>query len=248
MTKATQNSRQRIWLLLGLSSVAAAAVGRAYPGPRVMAADAGRATVPASFEIETAGTRGAPARFTTRQGAYRLIVAPAQVVINPAADPAASPLRLRLAGANHEPEITGVEAMPGKVNYFLPRDPERRFEFPIRGGVWYEGVYAGVDLVYRAGSGRLTCEFVVAPEADPGVVQWLLGGAQALRSDASGGLLLQSAAGGIRLSRPEAYQETLGVRQEVSCDYVTNGDRLGLRVGAYEADRPLLVDCVLNLE
>src|SRR5215203_6343235 len=61
-----------------------------------------------------------------------------------------------------------------------------------------------------------------------------------------GDLLLHTAMGDIRQSKPVAYQEADGVREAVSVDYVPNGmGQVGFQVGAYDHARPLIIDPVL---
>src|SRR5215203_3323585 len=62
-----------------------------------------------------------------------------------------------------------------------------------------------------------------------------------------GDLLLHTAMGDIRQSKPVAYQEADGVREQISVDYVPNGvGRVGFQVGAYDHARPLIIDPVLT--
>lgn len=58
-------------------------------------------------------------------------------------------LRIRLVGANPRPQVTGMEELPGKANYFIGNDPEQwHSNVPTFAKVRYQDVYPGVDLVY----------------------------------------------------------------------------------------------------
>src|SRR6266568_2552631 len=77
-------------------------------------------------------------------------------------------LRMKLVGANQAANVTALEELPGKSNYFVGNDPKKwRTDVPTYGKVKYEGVYPGVDLVYYGNQRQLEYDFVVAPGADP---------------------------------------------------------------------------------
>jgi hypothetical protein len=71
---------------------------------------------------------------------------------------------MQLIGANPKPETTGLDALPGKVNSFQGKDPERwRTHIPTYARVKYAQVYPGVDLVYYGLQRQLEYDFVIAP-------------------------------------------------------------------------------------
>ncbi len=56
-------------------------------------------------------------------------------------------LRMKLVGANQAAEVTALEELPGKSNYFIGSDPKKwRTDVPTYGKVKYAGVYPGIDL------------------------------------------------------------------------------------------------------
>jgi|GEM_PF-3587383 len=155
---------------------------------------------------------------------------------------------MKLAGASADPKVEGLEELPGKANYFVGSNPsEWRTNVPLYGRVHYAGVYPGIDLVYYGNGGRVEYDFRVAPGADPSVVVMDFDGARRPRVDARGDLLLRTAAGELRLSKPFAYQETAGgAREEVAARFEVRGRRVRFRLGAYDPTRPLVIDpCVV---
>ena len=73
-------------------------------------------------------------------------------------------LRIKLIGANPQPELVGLEELPGKVNYFLGNDPKKwRTNISTFAKVKYKDVYPGIDLVYYGNQGQLEYDFIVAP-------------------------------------------------------------------------------------
>ena len=73
-------------------------------------------------------------------------------------------LRIKLIGANPQPELVGLEELPGKVNYFIGNDPKKwRTNISTFAKVKYKNVYPGIDLVYYGNQGQLEYDFIVAP-------------------------------------------------------------------------------------
>jgi hypothetical protein len=92
-------------------------------------------------------------------------------------------LRMKLVGANPNPNVRGTDQQEGKSNYFIGNDPKKwRTNVPNYGKVKYEGVYPGVDLVYYGNQQQLEYDFVVAPGAAPAVIRLDLGTAGERRS------------------------------------------------------------------
>jgi hypothetical protein len=157
-------------------------------------------------------------------------------------------LRMKIEGANPSPRATGLEPLPGIVNYFIGDDPAQwRTNVTTYAKVRYDGLYPGVDLIYYGTQRQLEYDFVVRPGADPSSIALSFQGADRLEVDAQGDLVLHTAAGAIRMRKPVIYQEGGGVRKEISGGYVLMGEHLvGFQVAAYDASRPLIIDPVLS--
>src|SRR5260221_455384 len=157
-------------------------------------------------------------------------------------------LRMSLVGAARKPQVTGLEELPGKANYFIGKDRSKwRTNAPTYAKVQYRNVYPGIDLVYYGNQRQLEYDFVVAPGADPKTIALRLQGARKLEIDAEGNLVLRTAGGDIRQHKPIIYQEIDGVRQAIDGSYVRKGaNRVGFQVAAYDTTRPLVIDPVLS--
>lgn len=125
-------------------------------------------------------------------------------------------LRMQLVGSNPKPHVSGVDALPGKVNYFRGNDPkEWRTNVPTYAKVKYEQVYPGIDLVYYGKQRQLKHDFIIAPRADPKTIRLAFSGTNKLAIDPRGDLLVQVAGGQVRLAQPVIYQEIDGKRREI---------------------------------
>jgi len=157
-------------------------------------------------------------------------------------------LRMSLVGAARKPQVTGLDELPGKANYFIGKDRSKwRTNAPTYAKVQYRNVYPGIDLVYYGNQRQLEYDFVVAPGADPKTIALRLQGARKLEIDAEGNLVLRTAGGDICQHKPIIYQEIDGVRQAIDGSYVRKGaNRVGFQVAAYDTTRPLIIDPVLS--
>ena len=157
-----------------------------------------------------------------------------------------SVLRMKLLGANAKAEVTGQDQLPGKSNYFIGSDPKKwHTSVPQYARVRYADIYPGVDLVYYGNQGELEYDFVVQPGADPNVIRLGIEGAQDVRLE-QGDLVLASAAGEVRLRRPQIYQQVNGAIDDIGGGYVRkNKKEVGFYASNYDLTRPLLIDPVL---
>src|SRR5262249_9145044 len=79
----------------------------------------------------------------------------------PARNAPSAVLRMKIVGANPQPEVAGGVELPGKVNYFIGNDPKKwRTNISTYAKVKYQGVYPGIDLVYYGNQQQLEYDFV----------------------------------------------------------------------------------------
>jgi hypothetical protein len=104
-----------------------------------------------------------------------------------------------------------------------------------------------VDLVFYGNQRRLEYDFVVAPGADLKVIRLKIDGAQKMRIDSQGDLVLSVAEGEVELRKPLIYQQLNGVKREIAGNYVITGDhRVAFSVADYNRREPLILDPVLD--
>lgn len=146
-----------------------------------------------------------------------------QILFNSPFDPSSTgarertALRLRLVGANKEARVFGLQQQAGTANYLIGNNPRAwRANIPTYAKVQYRGVYPGVDLVYYGHQGILEYDFIVAPGADPTVINLALEGASGLDVDSEGNLRVRVAGGHFTMHRPVVYQEDGGIRRQVA--------------------------------
>ena len=223
--------------------------------------------LPLSFELNQGQTDGT-VDFLARAGGYRLFLTPTEAVMafdNSAAhndkwhreerlstDGNKSQLpelivRMKLEGANPATSVEGLDQFASKSNYFSGPDPAQwHTNIPTYARVRYAQVYPGIDVVYYGSQRQLEYDFVVAPGSDPNVIQIAFRGIEGAEIGHMGDLLLRTTQGDLRLSKPIAYQERNGTREEVSASFIRKGvSGIGFQLGDYDRSRPLTIDPVL---
>ena len=157
-------------------------------------------------------------------------------------------LRLQLQGANAQAQVSGSDELPGTTNYFLGNDPSRwRTRVPTFAKVHYTGVYPGIDLIYYGNQRRLEYDFVVAPHANPRQVELHFSGAQQLKLDGDGNLLVFEDNGEVAFEKPVVYQDEKGQRVPVKGRYTLLANHtVGFKVGKYDRSKTLVIDPTLS--
>ena len=96
-------------------------------------------------------------------------------------------------------------------------------------------VYRGIDVVYYGAQGGLEYDFTVAPGADPRAIRLRFDGAERVRVDENGDVVLSMSVGEVRQHKPIAYQEIGGRRISIGARYSMSGrNRVGFEVGRYD--------------
>ncbi len=195
--------------------------------------------VPLSFERVSSGN----AHWMARGNGYRLAVGPADIEVGLGVEQ----LRMVFVGGNAKAPSTGLDALPGKVNYFIGRDPKSWLrDVPTYGRVRYKDVYPGVDVVWYGKQGRLEYDLDIKPGANPDKIGMRFEGARKLTLQANGDLRVELAGGSLSLKLPEVYQEGSSGRRRVDGSYeLRDGNEVGFRLAAYDKTMPLVIDPTL---
>jgi hypothetical protein len=213
--------------------------------------------IPLSFEVNR-GQTAAEVDFFSQGNGYSLFLTATETVLSlqkpePAAGdgtatPDAAVLRSRFVGANPQPQVVGVDQLASTSNYFIGNDPSQwQTAIANYGRVEYQDLYPGVDLVFYGNQRQLEYDYVVAPGADPGVIKLAIDGAESMALDGQGDLVLHTSGGDVLEQAPEVYQNSGGVCQPISGQFVLEGDdHVGFALGAYDRSQPLVIDPVLS--
>ena len=198
--------------------------------------------LPLSFELNQ-GQTDARVKFLARGQGYGLFLTAEEALFSFSG----SQMRMRLQGAATSPQITGVDQLPGKVNYLLGNKSDKwRANVPTYARVRYEHVYPGVDLIYYGNQRQLEYDFVIEPGASFKQIRLAFDDAGKPRLNRRGDLILKSGARKITLLRPKAYQEIGNERREVPVKYLLKPrGQVAFQVGRYDKSQQLVIDPVL---
>ena len=140
-------------------------------------------------------------------------------------------VRMHLAGGNSLARVSASGQLPGKSNYFLGNDPSKwHADVPHYARVSYQDVYPGVNLAFHGAQRQTEFDFVVAPAANASPIGFHFTGAQSIKTDDSGDLVISCAAGDVLLHKPVAYQELNGARQSVDARFVLKARQRQFRI------------------
>ncbi len=161
---------------------------------------------------------------------------------------------ISLVGARPNPQVEGIDPLPGRVNYFIGRDPAKwHTSIPTYAEVRYRSIYPGVDLVYHGAPGALEYDIIVAPNADPAAIRFGLQGASKMTLNQAGDIVMATAAGAVTMRRPFLYEEgAAAARRQIEGHYVilpqsgiakSAGIRnITIAVGDHDRSRRLVID------
>lgn len=151
---------------------------------------------------------------------------------------AAGTVEVELAGAAPvEPAPEG--GLPSVTNIYAGGAHAARAHWS---SVRLAGVYRGTDMLFTTGGSGIELQFVLEPGADPALIRLRFRRAGKLEIDASGDLLVHSAAGTLRYRRPFAFQGG----EPVAIEYVLRRNEVAFSIGEYDPSRPLVIDPVVT--
>ena len=207
----------------------------------------GYARVPLHFEANE-GQVDAAVDFVSRGQGYTLFLQDGAAVLSLRRGARAdATLRMDLVGGHKPTAHAARQPMPSYSNYYRGGDAARwHTGVGHFGQVQYDDVYPGVDLVYYGNQRRLEYDFVVAPGVDPDQIALRFDGAEGMRLDATGNLLLNVDGGEVALQAPIVYQQVDGARQPVDGAFVLSGDEVRFALGEYDTSRELVIDPILS--
>jgi hypothetical protein len=189
------------------------------------------------------GQTDASVKFLSRGDRFGLFLTETEAVVSLGAR---SPVmvRMKLAGQNPHPQISGSGLQPGASHYFKGTVAAKWQEsVPQFLKVDYKGVYPGIDLTYYGNQRQLEYDFTVAPHANPNVIELKFSGTDRIEIGESGDLILHTPAGEIRHEHPRVYQNRNGVQDPVDGEFILlSSSSVGFQIGEYDEKLPLVID------
>lgn len=227
--------------LASISAVPAdGAVAGAPAPPRVLQAP--RFEVPLAFE-ENRGQTSPAVRYVARTPGYQLFLSDREATVVFGSGDGRRAVAVRPAGARAT-RPAGEGELPGRAHYLIGSSDRWRRNVPLYQSVRYPGIYDGIDLVFYGSGREIEHDYVVTPHADPGAIEFEISGGT-VRPTPEGDLVIGNR-DELRLRSPLAYQDVDGRRVTVASSYIVRpSGRIGIRLGAYDRGRTLVIDPVI---
>lgn len=145
------------------------------------------------------------------------------------------------------PRPRGEQEAVTRVSYFVGKDDSKwRSNLATYDSVALGEVWKGIEVRLAAHGNNIEKTFTVMPGSNPSRIRMAIAGASRLSLAPDGGLIAHTRLGPVRFTPPFAYQYVNGSRREVRVAYSVSGRRYGFEVGAYDGDKPLVVDPLLQ--
>ncbi len=142
---------------------------------------------------------------------------------------------LRFPGSNPGARLDGEEEMAGKVNIFS--GAQARTNLETYGRIRYRDLYPGIDLRYSGKGRRIKAEFLVAPGADPALIQLAYDGEVSIAAD--GSLMVRKQGAELREEAPVVLQDGHRIPGRYQ---LIEPHLAGFSLGAYDHSRALIID------
>jgi hypothetical protein len=231
----------RYLLLAGAAALAGAATAPPQDAS-LERAKAIMAALPLRFEANQ-GQLPPSVRYRAQAGGYRLLLG----AEGPSLAFGAHRIDISLDFGNRAPRIEPLDRLATRTDSYIGARENWRTNIPTYSRVRYDAVYPGIDIIYYGSHGQLEYDFTLAPGSDPSAIRMRFRGADALRVDDSGNLIISSGGSEIVQKAPVVYQrDASGARRAVHARYRLLGRNVaGFRVGSYDRSRQLVIDPVL---
>jgi len=158
-----------------------------------------------------------------------------------------SVLRMKFLAASPSAKVSGLEKLAGNSNYFVGDDPANwQTNVPNFAKIKYHDLYPGIDLVYYSNGPQLEYDLLVAPGAASEAIKFTFEGADDVRVDAQGDLIVGVGTANVRLQKPLVYQNVNSRRHALRGAYVVDAaNQIRFQLDAYDKSTPLVIDPLL---
>jgi hypothetical protein len=198
--------------------------------------------------IENRGQWDTPGRFVANKGPVSVLVEQHAVSVAVAGEADAPPVtRFVFENAREEATVEGAGALPGHINHYRGNADAL---VSIEGvqqyaQVRYVGLYPGIDVVLRDGSGRLEYDVLLEPGATLSDLVVRCEGVARIEAAEGGRLLLHTSGGAVlEQSAPTTWAELPdGAREPLECRYVVlDEQRYGYSLPGGAREHAVVID------
>jgi len=156
-----------------------------------------------------------------------------------------SQLTMELIDANSKAKIIALEESSTKTNYLINNKPQKDVKSFTQ--VKYENIYQGIDIVYYGNEKRLEYDFIVAPNADPNLINLAFSEATKLTVNEQGDLIIDVNGQIIYQKRPDICQFINGNKKFIKGSYkLSANNQISFQIEDYDTTKTLIIDPVIG--
>lgn len=145
------------------------------------------------------------------------------------------------------PHPVGTETSPSKVNYIKNQAGKAISQNAKTFGKLDLGeVFAGVKVGLVAHGDNVEKLYTVAPGADVKAIHMQVAGANSLKIDTKGALVVETGHGPVEFSAPIAWQEQQGAKTPVPVSYALDENGYGFKLGKYDHSQQVMIDPLIQ--
>jgi gliding motility-associated-like protein len=144
-------------------------------------------------------------------------------------------------------KIVEKDKQPYFNNYFLGNDPSKwQSAVGLYNSVFYTNLYQQIDARIYSQAQSMKTDYIIHKEGNPTLIKMEYKGADAIKVDESGRLIIQTSVNTVNELKPYAYQYVNGMKQEVKCAYKLNGNIVTFHLPeGYDNNNDLIIDPTL---
>lgn len=153
-------------------------------------------------------------------------------------------LDFRFEGAAKGAIWQGSKPEAGISNFYLAHCPDGVLNVPAYRGLALEGLYPGIDLVFKEENQGLKYDLLVKPGADPAQIRLRIEGANAIVQSEGNRIELQTSLGKVTEEMPLVYVKEGNNIRQLPAVYTLDGNVLSFEIEGWNAQQELVIDPV----
>lgn len=160
-------------------------------------------------------------------------------------------VKMNFAGSKQTSHARGIEKQTPYFNYFIGNDRSKwASNVPSYAEVRLDNLYDGISARVYFDGAQVRYDMILAPGADASQIALEFDGADDVRVNNTGDLVLQTSVGELLHGKLYAYQMKNGRREQIPCRFTTKSihnsqpktQNFSFALGAYDPTLPLVID------
>lgn len=153
-------------------------------------------------------------------------------------------VKSRFIGSNWKKKATESDRSEFYRNYFLGTNhSEWVSEVHSLKSVTLNDFYSSIDLLIDGSEGKLKYSFIVAPGSTPNQIKWKIEGANSVKINQDGGIVMETSLGTITESKPVSWTLKNGQKIPIQTSFKLSGETISFEFpNGYNSSDTLVID------